>query len=272
LGTKPAAHQRQSNQKSCSKEMQHVALVCLVLALAVASVAARPQALPSPLVRHVHFVDATPDHRNFLFRGGDPNVGRNGAFDYEALSKSIQLAAERVNVALPPKFYLIDINLTNLEADGDAHRTIAEWTFFNANPHMGKFIFWETHGTRDNASDPMVPASLKQYMIENFKVWQGYQLVTRMEELRSMLYTNLTLPVVLYGHCDCGCDRTGETMGAYYMKWLGYSWDQTNRLNTEFAERPMMCEEYLAMQYYCLYLNHSEGRKLNCLTNHPCTP
>lgn len=33
-----------------------------------------------------------------------------------------------------------------------------------------------------------------------------------------------------------------------------------------------VCEEYLAMQYYCLYLNHSEGRKLNCLTNHPCTP
>jgi hypothetical protein len=48
----------------------------------------------------------------------------------------------------------------------------------------------ETHGTKDNASDPLVPASLKQYMIENFKVWQGDQLVTRMEELRSMLYTN----------------------------------------------------------------------------------
>lgn len=112
--------------------MQPVALVCLILALAVVAVAARPQALPSPPVRHVHFVDATPDHRkyrppfffskrqhsflsvhgrfhSFLFRGGDPNVGRHGAFDYDALTKSIQLAAERVNVALPPKFYLIDI-------------------------------------------------------------------------------------------------------------------------------------------------------------------
>jgi hypothetical protein len=28
-------------------------------------------------------------------------------------------------------------------------------------------------------------------------------------------------------------------MGAYYMKWLNYSWDFTNKLNTEFAERPM---------------------------------
>lgn len=28
-------------------------------------------------------------------------------------------------------------------------------------------------------------------------------------------------------------------MGAYYMKWLGYSWELTNKLNTQFAERPM---------------------------------
>jgi hypothetical protein len=251
-----------------------VLALCLVFVLSVVAVAARPHlhvALPSPLVRHVHFVDQTPDRRNFLFRGGDPNVGRDGKFDYDGLVQSIQLAAERVRVALPSKFYLIDINLTNLEAGGDAPRTIAEWSFFNANPHLGKFIFWETHGTKDNASDPTVPAGLKQYMIEHFPVWQGDQLVTRMAELRTMLYTNFTLPVVLYGHCDCGCDRTGETMGAYYMKWLNYSWDFTNKLNTEFAERPMMCEEYLAMQYYCLYLNHAEGKRLDCLTNHPCT-
>jgi hypothetical protein len=180
--------------------------------------------------------------RSFLFRGGDPNVGRDGKFDYDGLVQSIQLAAERVRVALPSKFYLIDIkyspslcrvrapygdihlitthtySLTNLEAGGDAPRTIAEWSFFNANPHLGKFIFWcvmdvrsialrmpcvwraltarrnrETHGTKDNASDPTVPAGLKQYMIEHFPVWQGDQLVTRMAELRTMLYTNCML-------------------------------------------------------------------------------
>jgi len=245
-----------------------IAFFVLVLAVVVAG---RPQALPSPLVRHVNFVDSSLDNRNFLFRGGDPNVGPRGVFDYDALVQSIQLAAERVRVTLPAKFYLIDINLTNLQEGGDAPRTIAEWTFFNANPHLGKFIFWETHGTKDNATDPLVPAGLKQYMIENFKVWQGDQLVTRMDELRTLLHTNMTLPVVVYGHCDCGCDRTGETMGAYYMKWMGYSWEHTNKLNTEFAERPMMCEEYLAMQYYCLYLNYAEGRRLNCLNNQPCT-
>jgi hypothetical protein len=61
----------------------------------------------------------------------------------------------------------------------------------------------ETHGTKDNASDPLVPASLKQYMIENFKVWQGDQLVTRMEELRSMLYTNRASTAIVF--CVCAC-------------------------------------------------------------------
>lgn len=83
-------------------------------------------------------------------------------------------------------------------------------------------------------------------------------------------------------------------MGSYYMKWLHYSWEITNKLNTEFAERPMstenllyllilhfsyflplssqVCDEYLAMQWYCIYLNYSEGRQLNCLNNQPCSP
>ncbi len=142
-------------------------------------------------------------------------------------------------------------SLTNLEADGDAPRTIAEWTFFNANPHLGKFIFWcacrllsfisaahaahcspltkrvdvralprETHGTKDNASDPLVPASLKQYMIENFKVWQGDQLVTRMEELRSMLYTNRASTAIV--SCVCAHARLHQGWFLTVCEWRSY--------------------------------------------------
>jgi len=251
--------------------MEAVVVVLLVgLSFWAASAAGPP--LPSPPVQHVTFVDTSLDKRNFLFRGGDPNVGPHGSFDYAALVQSIELAATRAGVQdLPDKFYLVDINLTNLEANSDAKGSIAEWTFFNANPHLGRFLFWETHGTNDNASNLGIPAGLKQSMVENFQVWQGDQLVTRMEQLHSLLNTNMSLPVIIYGHCYCGCDRTGETMGAYYMKWLRYTWEMTNKVNTMIAERPMTCSEYLAMQWYCLYLNYSEGTDLNCMNNQPCT-
>ena len=54
---------------------------------------------------------------------------------------------------------------------------------------------------------------------------------------------------IIYGHCDCGCDRTGQTFGSYYMRWQNRTWEETNKLNTIIATRPMMCNNYLAMQW-----------------------
>jgi len=107
-----------------------------------------------------------------LFRGGNPNLQAGGiwTFNYEGLVSTMRQAANLQDLDLPPKFYLIDIknvhsrlvcaffsvaagrtdphdafpphSLTNMEEDGDADLTIAEWKYFRANPSLGKFVFW----------------------------------------------------------------------------------------------------------------------------------
>jgi len=222
-------------------------------------------------VPHVHFVDKSSDNLNFLFRGGDPNVNQ-GQFGYEELKLAIRNAAKNANVNLPESYYLIDINLTNMDvAKGDGNRTISEFKWFEKNAEKGKFIFWETHGTSNNVSYPTIPSEFIPQLTKSLSVWLGDQLEDRIEYLWTLLSTKLNQAVVIYGHCDCGCDRTGELFGSYYMRWMNLTWEEANELNKVIAERPMECHAFLAMQWYCLWLNTNYGRNLNCLSHQPCT-
>lgn len=76
---------------------------------------------------------------------------------------------------------------------------------------------------------------------------------------------------IIYGHCDCGCDRTGQLFGSYAMRWQNKTWDEANKMNTVIATRPMECENYRNMQWYCLYLKHVRNyAHLTCDVPHPC--
>jgi len=223
---------------------------------------------------NVHYVDSTQasDIQNFLFRGGTGES--DWGTDFPALIEEIQQVANDAGIKLPEEFIFIDICLLNLETvtynSGDRNESIEEWTFFQKNPTLGQFVFWETQGSFDNATNPLI-----QPMINNIMTfadnWLPDRLHVRMQSLRQMLYTQYDKPAVLYGHCDCGCDRTGEVFGSYYMKWLNISWEETNLMNRKAAGRYMDCFNYQAMQWYCLYLNWSEGRNLNCLREMGCS-
>jgi len=154
---------------------------------------------------------------------------------------------------------------------GDGNKTILEFNWFEQNPDLGQVIFWETHGTTDNATSHYIPKTLLPNLVKTLPAWLGDHLVERTENIRTLLYTKYGQPVVIYGHCDCGCDRTGEIFGSYYMRWMGLGWEETNDLNTEIADRPMGCKNYLAMQWYCLWLNFNFQKNLNCMNPQPCT-
>lgn len=43
------------------------------------------------------------------------------------------------------------------------------------------------------------------------------------------------LPTVIYLHCECGCDRTGEIGGAYALRYLNKSYSEVVAWDTSIA-------------------------------------
>lgn len=78
---------------------------------------------------------------------------------------------------------------------------------------------------------------------------------------------------MIYGHCDCGIDRTGQSFGAYAMRYLNFTWKEANKWNIAVAGHPIQCPNWLAMQWYCLYLRDvlkGSYAQLHCDEWYPC--
>ena len=230
-------------------------------------------------VNHVHYVDQAKQPNgftNFLFRGGTPCVTNSGGgmtFDYPSLVLALRNASKLAGVSLPQNFRILDVNLENNDqGDVDFTRTYTEWLFFLENSSLGQFSYWQTQGTQSNATlINSNNSNYLQYLVSTLPVWDSDLLTSRIPKLRSMLNQYYDSNIVIYGHCDCGCDRTGEIFGSYYMAYQGMSWEHVNSLNAQIAGRPMCCSNYLMMQFYCLYLNQDPPRPpLNCLSTQPC--
>jgi hypothetical protein len=219
-------------------------------------------------------------HANLLFRGGNPDISPNQTMNFDGLVQQIVLASKASKVALPKSFFLVDINLLNMDptngpivAGFDMHNLLGEFTYFQKNPSKGMIVFWEMEGTTDNATIMLeVGTNIRPFFVQTLGSWQGDNLIGRMEEMNTLLTTDFGIPAILYGHCDCGCDRTGELFGSYYMRWMNMTWEETNELNTDIATRPMSCNNYLAMQWYCLWLRDTQNYShLNCDDNADCS-
>lgn len=236
--------------------------------------------LCGPVVIHVHVVDSASvagGVTNLLVRGGNPVVGSNGSFDPAAMQAALAAAAKAAGVAMPAKYVLVDIDLENFDQTNSADRGhgVAEFSFFAKNPAAGSYRFWQTVGTSANASDPSLPAAVVSYLAHSFPAWQSDQLPARVAALRQLLTSAdpSGLPRVVFFHCDCGCDRTGEMGGAYWLAQMNVPFATVIERNTDIAGRPMLCNNFLALQWYCLYLNAEEGRGFDCMrVTNPCTP
>jgi len=238
---------------------------------------------------NVRFVDAVPSggsgQFNFLFRGPNPLTPTQPyQFNYDLLTASMENAAQAAGFNLQQPYHLIDINLLQWENANEVPMIEAEYQFFQDRPDLGEFQFWETNGTGlCPVEPPLSDPEVQNYLATNLAIWLTDRLADlppdqqppgRMQQLRAWLEAENDRPNVIYAHCEGGIDRTGELMGAYYLRWLGKTWAEMNCLNyriTEPKPRPFGCNNYRAVLWYAIYLNKVLGFDLNYNEAFPCS-
>ncbi len=210
-------------------------------------------------IDNIHFVDAiqppnSPYH-NFLLRGPNPlTPDPPYSFNYKGLCDGMENAARSAGFLLEKPYRLIDINLMQWENADEVPMILTEYKFFRDYPELGEFHFWETNGTGLYAMDEaLADPKVRSYLATNLSAWLGDQLDKRMYQLHDFLEFEPT-PTVVYAHCEGGIDRTGELIGAYYLRWMNKSWAEMNELNAKIANRPFGCNDYRATLWYCIYL------------------
>jgi hypothetical protein len=242
--------------------------ILLIVAFLMTFFFKRP-ARPVLEVKNVHYVDCLGS--NFLFRGGLPLTGEPPVFNYRGLKQSIVKAGQKAGVIVPSEFYMIDVNLLNIENPEDAGRILIEQQFFQAKSQLGRVQIWGMNGTGLSVNDPAL-ADCREYLARNLDQWLNDKLISRVKQLRKLLespapgfHDKARMPVVIYIHCVAGCDRTGEFSGAYYLRYLHKSWEEVNAINRSLSggNRPFSCKNYRAVQWYSLWLNLERGFNLN---------
>jgi len=185
-------------------------------------------------------------------------------------------AGKKEGVKIPSAYYLIDVNLLNIEKPNDAKLISMEYQFFKAKPYLGQIQVWGMVGTGLSATDPLL--SCRGYLARHLDQWLADKLVTRVEILRKWLTggpmfirKKNPLPIVIYVHCVVGCDRTGELIGAYYLRYLLKSWEEMNALNRSMCprNRHFGSKHYRATQWYAHWLDLKYGIPLKWYQNFP---
>jgi hypothetical protein len=145
---------------------------------------------------------------------------------------------------------------------------LAEFSFFQSNPQLGQVFSWTSKGTGLSPLD-LASSSDRDYLAMNLDSWLSDPLVWRADKLRTWLENpselGITGPVVIYVHCYGGCDRTGELIGSYAMRYMNKSWEEMNSLNkgccrAGVAYRQKNCN---ALRWYGLWLNLQFGRSIH---------
>ncbi|HJW95183.1 MAG TPA: hypothetical protein VJ901_16320 [Thermoanaerobaculia bacterium] len=228
---------------------------------------------------NVHYLDSV--NGNFLFRGAMPIA--NGALDYKDLVANLQAVANahKPKVTLPKSFYIADISLVQLQNSGDTNELQTEYAYWAGNKNQGRFVYWETDGYVIDPSCPQLfapaaPKGYRDYLARTADTWLPDKLTARIDQLHAWLMNGMPnetkLPVVLFVHCDGGCDRTGEVSGAYAMKYLKQSWHQINTMNFgDCGGHAFGCGNFITAHWYCFWLQETTGRKdLGCDSKESC--
>lgn len=210
---------------------------------------------PYASLRYVDSV-TTGAQPTFLFRGPRPLIqtGPNSwQFDATGLDAALRAASP---TTLPPDYYLVDVNLLHAN---QGYEVSAEIAYFDANPNLGEVHWWQTTGTEQCYF--ALPPDMQKDMLQTFDQWLPEPLIWGTATLRYWLsippqpqFAPSPVPAVIYVHCDGGCDRTGEFMGAYWLRYKNPNW-QDMYTNNQPCGNPPGCDNYRALQWYAFWLN-----------------
>lgn len=218
--------------------------------------------------RKVVFMDASPavnNISNYLFRGNEPKILVNGkdTMAYDLLKTYLANSAKQSGFTLPTDYYLIDIKYVYTPDDPFEKPDISlEEAFFKLNPNYGEVRVVDVWG---DIEDPnLMSKDDRQKKASTLSQWQHDNLPVYIPSLHDLLYTPGKRSVVIYFHCECGCDRTGEMGGSYMIKYKNITYEKVMTWNTNIAGRPIMPNHQFAIIWYCYYLNLVEGFSLTC--------
>lgn len=204
--------------------------------------------------------------QNFLFRGGspitaDPCTG-DPAFDYAGLTAAIANAPNLPPTPVPSSYYLVVINLEHPNERANLTAAIA---YFAYNTAQGQLHLWDTNGT---PSCYFQVYHDREQLVAKLGEWLPDPLIWRVATIRNWLENPAALPtpppagnppIVIYVHCDGGCDRTSEMIGAYRLRHMPDSWTMFDAWSNMYSEHPcadpMGCDNYRAVQWYAFWLN-----------------
>jgi hypothetical protein len=187
------------------------------------------------------------------------------AFRLSWPTESNQISAART----PDSYYLVDVSLLYDDGQNDGLELAAETQFFKDNWQLGKLVSWPTYGSLRCYFH--TGSSEQDRLLKTFDEWLPDKLIQRTETLRYMLETSWLPtptpfdpqydppPIVFYVHCDGGCDRTGEMIGAYRLR-QGYSW--WDMWAEHPCNRPMGCNNHRALEWYAYWLKLMVGFNL----------
>lgn len=205
----------------------------------------------------VHIVDKVGN--NYFFRGNDPLMGEGSDryFAYDTLiSYMNQRLAEAGEQPLDDNVYLVDISLLNADEWKDLS---AEKQYFLKHKRQGEFVHWSVVG--DTVYTPYTKRGAK-----NSQDMQNNQRTNkRITTVTDMLNGSVGhgRQVVVYVHCDGGCDRTGYFVGSYLMDRKNDTYSQAIDQDNQDCGRTMTHSYVNATKWYCSYLE-SEGYSNIC--------
>ena len=203
----------------------------------------------------LRYVDAFAN--NLLFRGPSPCLQPDGEpmfYDYDGLTAALQRALPH-NFALPDNYMLMDLCL--MYDDDPAVSVIEE--FFQRNQNFGSVVR-VSHVDGAGTCYFTTPEPDRQYYLDTFDEWLKDRLIATVEMVRGWLESSpFPVPVIVYVHCDGGCDRTAEIIGGYMLRYMGTTWAELSDIRPcEWVggdPRPLGCNNYRALQWYAVWLN-----------------
>lgn len=196
---------------------------------------------------------------NFLFRGPSPCLTTPDGMIYD--HKNLIAAMRRVlpdNVPLPDDFMLMNLCLLY---DNEVQEVTTIIDFFERNPNFGSVTrVNNVIGVNPDQCYFTVDEPTRQHLLETFNSWLSEPLMKTVDMIQGWLeFSPFPLPVIVYVHCDGGCDRTAEIIGAYKLRYMGATWaDLSDDRPCEWVggdPRPLGCNNYRALEWHAAWLS-----------------
>ena len=224
-------------------------------------------------LEHTAFVDHDPNTGNLLFRTGSPLVHRghhrDKDIDFEPLMSQFKTAAENAGVKWPADFFVQDFSLWTTETETIAH----EKAWWEKHSELGNVTHWPIYGMHhstleagckhnsiekctDRTKQPNTMADADVGTLgKTFLAWGDTDdLHSRLATINGLLHTKMSKPQVIFFHCTCGCDRTGEFGIAYSIKYQSMTWTDAMAYDVKLIKRNPTYSNMVMSQWYCEYL------------------